>query len=104
MAKISATFALNLEQPELDLVDVELDADNPFFVDPPGLSQRVEEWFIAPMDEEVVVHEDLPRGPSWWRRGAPRRPGVQENPRQMTSAALPLPAAVHQRSGHGVGS
>src|SRR5688572_10739769 len=46
MAKVSEVFGLNRAQSELDFVDVELDADNRLFVDPLGLSQRVDEWSV----------------------------------------------------------
>ena len=44
MPKVSQAFGLKSQQPELDFVDVELNEDTRLFVDPLGLSQRVDRW------------------------------------------------------------
>ncbi len=44
MPKVSQAFGLQNQQPELDFVDVELREDTCLFVDPLGLSQRVDRW------------------------------------------------------------
>jgi hypothetical protein len=47
MPTVSQQFGLNRSQPELDFVDVELNEDALLFLDPLGLSQRVDPWSIG---------------------------------------------------------
>lgn len=46
MAKVSSTFKLGKTQSELDFVDVRLHTDNPLFVDPFAISQRLDHWSL----------------------------------------------------------
>ncbi len=42
--RFTEAFGLNLNQSQVDFVDVELDRDNPLFLDPYAFSQKVDEW------------------------------------------------------------
>lgn len=44
MARVSKHFGLGKGQGELDFVDVELDTDQPLFIDPFAISQRPDKW------------------------------------------------------------
>lgn len=59
MPRFSEFFSLDRAQAELDFVDVELDGDTRLFVDPLGLSQRVDEWSIHAHRTLVVFFQAI---------------------------------------------
>jgi hypothetical protein len=63
MITFSAAFGLTKSQPELDFVDVDLDADYALHVDPFALSQRRDEWSECVFRRDPGARSNRTRGP-----------------------------------------